>query len=50
LAGGGAGLYLFGMDELYDLEHGVRGKGAHGVIQLVINVLTWARRAELLAA
>ncbi len=28
LAGGGAGLYLFAMDVLYDLQHGVWGKGA----------------------
>ena len=30
LAGGGAGLYLFAMDVLYDLQHGVWGKGANG--------------------
>jgi hypothetical protein len=59
LAGGGAGLYLFGMDVLYDLEHGVWGKGANGIIELVINVLTlglslfvlrwtWVHHAELL--
>ncbi len=28
LAGGGAGLYLCGMDVLYDLEHGIWGQGA----------------------
>ena len=60
LAGGGAGLYLFGMDVLYDLEHGVWGKGANGIVELVINLLTlslslyvlrwsWLRRDELLA-
>jgi hypothetical protein len=59
LAGGGAGLYLFGMDVLYDLEHGVWGKGANGIIELVINVLTlglsifvlhwaWAHHSDLL--
>jgi hypothetical protein len=59
LAGGGAGLYLFGMDVLYDLEHGVWGKGANGATELVINVLTvalslfvlrwsWVHHAELL--
>ena len=42
LAGGGAGLYLFGMDVLYDLEHGIWGKGANGVVELAINVLTLA--------
>jgi hypothetical protein len=60
LAGGGAGLYLFAMDVLYDLQHGVWGKGANGVTELVINVVTlalslfvlrwtWVRRDALLA-
>ena len=60
LAGGGAGLYLFAMDVLYDLQHGVWGKGANGVVELVINVVTlalslfvlrwtWVRRDALLA-
>ncbi len=40
LAGGGAGLYLFAMDVLYDLEHGVWGKGANGMVELAINVVT----------
>jgi hypothetical protein len=59
LAGGGAGLYLFGMDVLYDLQHGVWGKGANGIIELIINLLTlglslvvlrwaWTRRDGLL--
>jgi hypothetical protein len=59
LAGGGAGLYLFGMDVLYDLQHGVWGKGSNGVIELIINLATlvlslsvlrwtWVRREELL--
>jgi hypothetical protein len=59
LAGGGAGLYLFAMDVLYDLQHGVWGKGANGVVELVINILTlalslfvlrwtWVRRDALL--
>jgi hypothetical protein len=59
LAGGGAGLYLFGMDVLYDLQHGVWGKGGNGLIELVINLLTlglslfvlrwtWVRRDALL--
>ena len=42
LAGGGAGIYLFAMDVLYDLQHGVWGKGANGVIELVINLVTLA--------
>jgi hypothetical protein len=61
LAGGGAGLYLFGMDVLYDLEHGIWWRsGAGGVIELVINLLTlavglgllrwgWRRRTALLS-
>jgi hypothetical protein len=59
LAGGGAGLYLFGMDVLYDLQHGVWGKGGNGLIELAINLLTlglslfvlrwtWVRRDALL--
>jgi hypothetical protein len=61
LAGGGAGLYLSGMDVLYDLEHGIWWhSGSGGVIELGINVLSltmslgalrwgWRRRAALLA-
>ena len=60
LAGGGAGLYLLGMDVLYDLQHGIWGKGGNGVVELCINVLTlglslfvlrwtWVRRHALLA-
>jgi hypothetical protein len=60
LAGGGAGLYLFGMDVLYDLQHGVWGKGGNGLVELVINLVTlglslfvlrwaWTRREALLA-
>ena len=30
------------MDVLYDLQHGVWGKGANGVMELVINVVTLA--------
>ena len=61
LAGAGAGLYLFCMDVLYDLEHGVWGKGGNGLVELVINVLTlglslyvlrwaWVRREALLSS
>ena len=61
LAGGGAGLYLFAMDVLYDLQHGVWGKGANGVMELIINFLTlalslfvlrwtWVRRDALLSS
>ncbi len=59
LVGGGAGLYLFGMDVLYDLQHGVWGKGANGVVEFAINLLTlglavfvlrwaWTRREGLM--
>jgi hypothetical protein len=40
LAGGGAGLYLFCMDVLYDAEHGVWARGAGGAIEAAINALT----------
>jgi hypothetical protein len=60
LAGGGAGLYLCAMDVLYDVQHGVWGKGANGAMELAINVATlalsvfvlcwtWLRREALLA-
>ncbi len=60
LAGGGAGIYLFCMDVLYDLQHGVWGRGANGVMELAINIVTlalsvfvlrwtWVRRDALLA-
>jgi hypothetical protein len=61
LAGGGAGVYLFGMDVLYDIERGIWWRsGAGGVIEAAINVLTlavsvgllrwaWTRRASLVA-
>ena len=40
LTGGGAGVYLFCMDALYDVEHGVWFKNAGGVIELGINLVT----------
>ena len=59
LAGGGAGIYLAGMDVLYDLEHGIWASGGGGLIELALNVITvvasvatlrWAwRRRTLLA-
>jgi hypothetical protein len=42
LCAGSAGFYLFGMDMLYDLENGIYSKGASGVIEAAINVLTLA--------
>jgi len=59
LVAGGAGLYLFCMDVLYDAEHGIWAKGTGGAVEALINVATlvinvaivrwaWRRRAELL--
>jgi hypothetical protein len=62
LLAAGAGVYLFCMDVLYDLEHGIWwSSGAGGWIELGINLLTigvslwflrwsWLRRDALLAA
>jgi hypothetical protein len=58
LAGGGAGIYLAGMDVLYDLQHDIWTSGAGGAIELAINVVTvvasvatlrwaWSRRTLL---
>ena len=59
LAGGGAGIYLAGMDVLYDLQHDIWTSGGGGLIELAINVITvvasvatlrWAwRRRKILA-
>lgn len=59
LVGGGAGIYLGCMDTLYDVEHGIWGKGAGGTIELGIVIITvvfgvsllrwsWRRRHTLL--
>ena len=37
---GAAGLYLFGMDFLYDLEHGIFAKGGGGVVEACIVAVT----------
>lgn len=61
LMAAGAGFYLFGMDVLYDIEHGIWWSSGGGVVELAINVLTaavasvllrwtWNNRAELLRA
>jgi len=62
LLAGGAGDYLFCMDVLYDLEHGVWwSSGAGGIVEFAINALTvgvsvwlgrwtWRSRAALLVA
>lgn len=60
IAAGSSGMYLFAMDFLYDLEHGIFTSGGGGVIEAVIVAVTlafsltvlryaWTRRAELLA-
>ena len=60
LCAGSAGLYLFGMDFLYDVEHGIFAKGGGGAFEALIVALTlvfsmtlltwsWRHRAELLA-
>lgn len=60
IASGSAGLYLFGMDFLYDVEHGIFTKGGGGAFEAVIVALTlvfsvtvmtwsWAHRDELLS-
>ena len=61
IAAGSAGMYLFGMDLLYDLEHGIFTSGGGGVVEAVIVTLTlvfsltvlryaWTHRAELLGS
>jgi hypothetical protein len=42
LAAGAGGLYLFGMDVLYDLQHDIWPSGAGGAVEAVINALTLA--------
>jgi len=42
LLGAGAGFYLGAIDVLFDLEHGVWAKGANGLVELAINVATFA--------
>ena len=60
LCSGSAGLYLFGMDFLYDVEHGIFGKGGGGAFEAAIVALTltfsvtllrwsWSHRGELLS-
>ena len=61
IAAGSSGMYLFGMDFLYDLEHGIFWSGGGGAVEACIVTITlvfsltalrygWTRRAELLAA
>ncbi len=57
---GSAGLYLFGMDFLYDVENGIFAKGGGGAVEAVIVAVTlafsvtvlswsWRHRGELLS-
>jgi hypothetical protein len=39
IAAGGAGLYLLGMDLLYDVEHRIYASNAGGVIELLVDIL-----------
>jgi hypothetical protein len=48
LMGGGAGVYLFCMDVLYDIEHGIWWKNAGGAIEGVINLVMLAFSIVLL--
>jgi hypothetical protein len=60
VSAGSAGLYLFGMDFLYDVEHGIFTSGGGGVVEACIVAVTllfsltalryaWTRRDALLA-
>jgi hypothetical protein len=60
LCAGSAGLYLLGMDFLYDVENGIFAKGSGGAFEALIVVLevifsvtiltwTWRHRGELLS-
>jgi len=49
LAGGGAGMYLFAIDTLYDIEHNVWfTSGGGGYVELAINLITLVVSAGLL--
>jgi hypothetical protein len=45
---GGAGVYLFALDVLYDLEHGIYGRASGGLTEAAINLLTLALGVGLL--
>jgi hypothetical protein len=60
LCAGSAGLYLFGMDLLYDVQNGIFPKGGGGAFEAVVVALTlvfsltvltwsWGHRGELLS-
>jgi len=47
LLAGGGGFYLFAMDVLFDLEHRIWSKGAGGLVELAINLITVASSVAL---
>ena len=60
-AAGGAGMFLACIDVLYDIEHGIWGRGMSGALEFAINVATaaiavgvlrwgWTRRRALLGS
>jgi hypothetical protein len=60
IAAGSSGMYLFGMDFLYDVEHDIFTSGGGGVVEACIVAVTlvfsvtvlrfaWTRREELLS-
>jgi len=48
IAAGSAGLYLLGMDMLYDLEHQIYASNSGGVIELLIDILVAGASAGVL--
>lgn len=47
LMSAGGGLYLFGMDVLFDAEHGIWARGTGGLVEALINVVTLSASALL---
>src|SRR3954454_6509467 len=50
VAVGAAGLYLGAMDLLYDLEHGIFGKGGGGACEAVSVVVPWISSTSVLGS
>jgi hypothetical protein len=48
ILGAGGGIYLFAMDVLYDIEHGIWWKSGGGLVELAINIITLAVSVVLL--
>jgi hypothetical protein len=49
LVAGGAGMYLYLMDVLYDLQHGIYAHGQGGAIELGINLVTAVSSVGIMA-